>query len=212
MFACIFLSTLLRLFLFTPDKISMAMKRITIFAAALLSLGVSSSCNNTGKSPQHETPADSAEAINKTDKTVDSLSAVFAVKVADDGMMEVALGKLALEKATDPRVKAFASMSVNDRTKINEELKSIAENRKIALPSAMSEAAKKFIDKLSKKSGKAFEKEYIAEMVDDHDRDVKDFDNAANNLESISLREWARKTLPTVMIHLDSARAIKDAQ
>lgn len=188
------------------------MKRITFFAAALLSLGVSSSCNNTGKSPQHGTPADSAEAVNKTDKTVDSLSAVFAVNVADDGMMEVALGKLALEKATDPRVKAFASMSVNDRTKINEELKSIAENRKIALPSAMSEAAKKFIDKLSKKSGKAFEKEYIAEMVDNHDRDVKDFDNAANNLESISLREWARKTLPTVMIHLDSARAIKDAQ
>ncbi|MBC9910225.1 DUF4142 domain-containing protein [Chitinophaga varians] len=189
------------------------MKKITFFAAAWLGIGMLSFCgNNTKNGPQHTTPADSAEAINKTDKTVDSLSASFAVNVMDDGMMEVALGKLALEKATDPRVKAFATMSVNDRTRINDELKAIAEKRKIALPSDISAAAKKFIDKLSRKSGKFFEKEYIAEMEDNHERDVKDFDNAANNLESISLREWARKTLPTVMTHLDSARAIKDAQ
>lgn len=189
------------------------MRKITFFAAALLGIGMLSFCgNNTRNQPSHETPADSAEAINKTDKNLDSLSASFAVNVMDDGLREVALGKLALEKATDPRVKAFATMSVSDRTRINDELKYIAEKRKIALPSEMSDAAKKFIDKLSKKNGKFFEKEYIAEMVDNHDRDVKNFDNAANNLESISLREWARKTLPTVMAHLDSARAIKNAQ
>ncbi|NML39248.1 DUF4142 domain-containing protein [Chitinophaga sp. G-6-1-13] len=189
------------------------MKKTTFFVVVLLGIGMLSSCgNNTQHNRQRETPAESAEAINKADKSIDSLSASFAVNAADDGMMEVAMGKLALEKATDPRVKAFATMSVNDRTKINEELKAIAEKRKIALPSDLSAAGMKAIDKLSQKSGKRFEKEYIAEMVDNHDLDVKDFNNAASNLESISMREWARKTLPIVMMHLDSARAIKNAQ
>lgn len=192
----------------------MAMKKTTFWAVMLPGIGLLLSCGNTGirNNARPETPADSAEAINKANKTVDSLSAAFAVNAAEDGMMEVALGKLALEKAADPRVKAFASMSVNDRAKGNERLKVIAEKWKIALPATLPAAAQDHLNKLGKKSGKRFEKEYIAEMVDNHDQDLKDFNYAADNLGNVSLREWARKALPVLMVHLDSARAIKNSQ
>nr|WP_295870216.1 DUF4142 domain-containing protein [uncultured Chitinophaga sp.] len=190
------------------------MKKVTFWAEVLTGMWLLLSCDNSNvrSNARQMTPADSAEAINNADKTVDSLSAAFAVKAADDGMMEVALGKLAMEKATDPRVKAFATMTVNDRTRGNERLKLIAEKWKIALPATLPAAAQDHLNKLSKKSGKRFEKEYIGEMVDSHDRDLKNFDYAANNLGNVSLREWARKALPVLMVHLDSARAIKNAQ
>lgn len=192
----------------------MAMKKTTFWAVMLPGIGLLFSCGNASiqNNARQETPADSAEAINKANKTVDSLSAAFAVNAADDGMMEVALGKLALEKAKDPRVKAFATMSVNDRTKGNERLKVIAEKWKIALPATLPAAAQDHLNKLGKKSGKRFEKEYIAEMVDNHDQDLKDFNYAADNLGNVGLREWARKALPVLMVHLDSARAIKNSQ
>ncbi|SKA42979.1 putative membrane protein [Chitinophaga eiseniae] len=190
------------------------MKRTTFFAVVMTGMWWLMSCGNGNirSNARQATPADSAEAINNADKTVDSLSASFAVNAADDGMMEVALGKLAMEKATDPRVKAFATMSVNDRTRGNERLKLIAEKWKIALPATLSAAAQDHLEKLGKKSGKRFEKEYIAEMVDHHDQDLKRFDDAANNLGNVSLREWARKALPVIMVHLDSARAIRNSQ
>ncbi|QJB31200.1 DUF4142 domain-containing protein [Chitinophaga oryzae] len=190
------------------------MKKTTFFAVVLPGMWLLLSCgnNNMRSNARQATPADSAEAINNAEKTVDSLSASFAVNAADDGMMEVALGKLAMEKAIDPRVKAFAAMSVNDRTRGNERLKLIAEKWKIALPSTLATASQKHLERLSKKSGKRFEKEYIGEMVDSHDQDLKDFNYAANNLGNVSLREWARKALPVLMVHLDSARAIKNAQ
>lgn len=190
------------------------MKKTTFWAVMLPGIGLLFSCGNASiqNNARQETPADSAEAINKANKTVDSLSAAFAVNAADDGMMEVALGKLALEKAKDPRVKAFATMSVNDRTKGNERLKVIAEKWKIALPATLPAAAQDHLNKLGKKSGKRFEKEYIAEMVDNHDQDLKDFNYAADNLGNVGLREWARKALPVLMVHLDSARAIKNSQ
>ncbi|MBC9933443.1 DUF4142 domain-containing protein [Chitinophaga qingshengii] len=186
------------------------MKKITFMAAALLGTWMLSSCGNNAR--HQETPVDSAKAANKTDKAVDPKSADFAVNAANGGMMEVALGKLAQEKAVDPRVKAFATMMVNDHTNANNALKVIAEKRNLTLPAELSAESKNFLDRLSKKNGKQFDKEYIREMVDDHDQDVKDFDNAANNLEDVILREWARKMLPTLMMHQDSARAIKDSQ
>src|SRR6476659_6078852 len=51
--------------------------------------------------------------------------AKFAVKVANGGMAEVQLGKMAEEKGTSKGVKDFGAMMVKDHTKANDELKSL---------------------------------------------------------------------------------------
>ncbi len=58
-------------------------------------------------------------------------------------MAEVQLGQSAEAKATDPKVKEFAAMMVADHTKANEELKSLAGIKNIALPAAVSEEMQK---------------------------------------------------------------------
>ncbi|NML39249.1 DUF4142 domain-containing protein [Chitinophaga sp. G-6-1-13] len=183
------------------------MKKITLLATAVLGAWMLSSCNNN-PNPQSEKPVDSAQDVNEIVKPVDNNSSEFAVKAANGGMMEVQMGKLAQEKAMNPRVKAFATMMVNDHSKANEELKELAGKKTIALPAELSTETKDHIDKLSKKNGKEFDKDYMNMMVDDHDKDVKEFDNAANNLQDPELKSWAGKILPTLRTHQDSAKAI----
>ncbi|WP_212004265.1 DUF4142 domain-containing protein [Chitinophaga sp. HK235] len=186
------------------------MKKSIFFVTALLGAWMLHSCGNR-HNPQHEKPEDSANAINETMRKVDDTSSAFAVDAADKNMMEIQLGKLAQEKAENPRVKAFATMMVEEHTKANDQLKTIASRKGIVLPTELSTASKNFIDRWSKKKVERFDKEYIREMVDHHNQDVKDFDNAANNLQDETLKEWARKMLPVLMVHQDSARAISES-
>jgi putative membrane protein len=57
----------------------------------------------------------------------------FVNMAARDGEAEVILGKLAAEKASSEDVKKFGQQMVDDHTKANEELKSIATSKNIDL-------------------------------------------------------------------------------
>ncbi|MFW0718409.1 DUF4142 domain-containing protein [Pedobacter sp. N23S346] len=50
------------------------------------------------------------------------------------GMKEVQLSGVANEKSTDPKIKAYAKMIIDDHTKANEELKTLAKAKNVTLP------------------------------------------------------------------------------
>jgi len=62
---------------------------------------------------------------------------------------------------------------------------------------------------LSKKEGAAFDKAYMSMMVKDHEKDVKEFEKAAETLKDTDLRTWASKTLPTLQQHLNMIKEIQ---
>lgn len=186
------------------------MKKLTFFAATLLAAWMLQACggSNTAK---HDDAVDSAQAVNKETAPVDKESSDFAIEAANGGMMEVQAGKLAQEKATSQRVKAFAAMMVRDHSKANDELKGLAQSKNIALPDSVVGDHRDHIEKMSKMSGKDFDEHYIDMMVDDHNDDVDKFEKAANNLSDPDLKAWATNTLPTLRAHQDSAKALKEA-
>lgn len=76
-------------------------------------------------------------AVNKTQAGKSQLSPAaekFVHEAATSGMMEVRLGKLGVQKAQHPQVKQFAQALVTEHTRINNELKQIAQNKGITLP------------------------------------------------------------------------------
>ncbi len=190
-----------------PKRVQM--KKLTFFAATLLAAWMLQACNGGNTNAKHEDAVDSAQAVNKETAPVDKESSDFAIEAANGGMMEVEAGKLAQEKATNQRVKDFAAMMVRDHSKANDELKGLAQSKNIALPDSVSGDAKDHIDKMSKMSGKDFDKHYIDMMVDDHDKDVDKFEKASGNLTDPDLKTWAGNTLPTLKAHQDSAKAIQ---
>jgi putative membrane protein len=132
----------------------------------------------------------------------------WAVEMANGGMTEVELSKLALDKATTQRLKDFATMMVTDHTKAGDQLKQIAATKNITLPANLSDASQKKLDALNKKTGKDFDKEYISDMLDGHKGAVDKLHKGSTDLKDADLKNFATQTLPTVLMHQDSIKAI----
>ena len=163
---------------------------------------------NQAKDTTQTSMSDSGKAATPAIK-VDESDAKFAVEAANGGMAEVVLGKLASEKATNQKVKDFGTMMVTDHSKANDELKALAHKLNITLPDSISSDESKTRDDLAKNSGADFDKAYVNNMVDDHKKDVKAFEDAAKNCKDSDLKAFANKTLPTLKMHLEAIEKIK---
>ena len=132
----------------------------------------------------------------------------FAMEAAEGGIMEVELGRIAAQKATNPDVKSFGQKMVDDHGKANDELKSIASSKNITLPdeTTVRTKHKAMIDRLEKLSGAAFDRAYMADMVRDHVKDVAAFEHQSKSGKDTELKAFASKTLPTLQEHLKLAR------
>jgi putative membrane protein len=133
------------------------------------------------------------------------------MKAAQGGMAEVALGQMAASQGTSPDVKNFGNRMVADHGKANDELKQLATNKGMSLPADTDKEHKDAADKLSKATGKDFDKQYIANMVKDHENDVKEFEKASKDAKDPDLKQWATNTLPTLQDHLKMAKAAQSA-
>jgi putative membrane protein len=132
----------------------------------------------------------------------------FVKKAAAGGLAEVKLSELANDRASDLKVKNFATQMVTDHTQANGELKPIAESNKIPVPTKLTgehEAAYKHLEKLS---GAKFDAAYIRIMVSDHDKTVSAFEQASSNLKDPALKAFVDKTLPVLRQHKEHIHEI----
>jgi putative membrane protein len=166
--------------------------------------------NNTANGEDATKVADSANDKKFDDSKIED-DAEWAVKAADGGMEEVALGKLAEKMGTNPKVKELGKMMVEDHTKANDELKALAAKKNITLPAAMSEERQKECDDLAKKTGADFDREYTKMMVDDHEDDIDKFQSEADHGKDADVKAWAAGKVPVLQHHLEMAKAARDA-
>jgi len=132
----------------------------------------------------------------------------FACEAATGGLMEVKAGELAKTKAADPAVKQFGEKMVTDHGKAGDELKAIAAQKGATLPTELDNKQQKFINRLHGLTGKDFDKAYADEMLDDHKKDLKEFQSAAEKTEDVDLRSFAAKTATVIAQHLEHAQQL----
>jgi putative membrane protein len=132
----------------------------------------------------------------------------FYKKAAEGGMSEVELGQLAQSKGHSQAVRDFGAMMVKDHSAANDKLKAVAAKKGIDLPSGSGMAEKATKAKLDVLSGDTFDKSYIKGMVSDHEEDIKEFENEAQNGQDPDAKAFAKATLPTLKVHLKKIQAI----
>lgn len=135
----------------------------------------------------------------------------FIETAAMGGMIEVELGKLAQDKASNDQVKQFGARMVKDHGKANEELMQIASAKGVQPPATLDKKHQKDVDRLQKLSGADFDRAYMSHMVDDHKKDVSDFKKQAKSGKDAQVQAFAAKTLPTLEEHLQLAKTTEDA-
>ena len=146
-----------------------------------------------------------------SNKMMKSPDAAFAMKAGQGGMAEVQLGQLAAQKGTSEQVKTFGQHMIDDHTKANDQLKSIAEKEGMTLPTSLNAKDQSLYTKLQSASGDKFDREYMNAMVKDHEEDVKEFQREANNGSDPQLKEFASQTLPTLQNHLQMAKSAQSS-
>jgi putative membrane protein len=117
----------------------------------------------------------------------------FAKKAAIAGMFEVEAAKVAKEKAASPDVKSFAEKMITDHTKANEELKDIAKQKNVDLPTEVDAEHQAKLDALAKLSGSGFDKLYAQQQAKGHDMVLAMMRSEAKNGRDPDLKAFAKK-------------------
>ena len=147
------------------------------------------------------TKTDTAKSEKPTPAPLSDKDKEFIQDAAKDGMMEVEMGKMGQKKAKNAEVKKFATRMVTDHSKANTQLQALAKKKGVSL------------DKAEHKMGTidhaTFDKDYMDQMVKDHEKDVKAFEEIAKDGSDADVKAWANKTLPTLKKHLEMAKEIQ---
>lgn len=134
----------------------------------------------------------------------------FAEGAAEDGQLEVELGRLAAEKGASDEVRQLGRRMVDDHAKANEELARLASGKGMRLPAGPDPRQRPEARKLSALSGERFDREYVRVMLREHKRGVDEFQKEAERGADADLKSFAARTLPALREHLRMIRRISD--
>ena len=143
--------------------------------------------------PNHAAATSAKDALDQEDKT-------FVKEAATGGMAEVELSKIA-QKSENADVKRFAERMIEDHTKANDQLTSTATGLGVEMPKTVDSEHERMREKLQTQHGKAFDDQYTRDMVEDHNKAVKLFQQEERSGHNTELKQFAQKTLPTLEDH-----------
>jgi len=135
----------------------------------------------------------------------------FACQAARAGLFEVKAGELARTQGMNPLVKQFGDQMTKGHSQVNAQLTALAGRKGAVLPTSLSDKEKDHLNSLGQLSGKDFDKTYAKGMVKDHEKDLKEFQRAAEKVDDPDLKAFAANTVPILQQHLDMARQMQTA-
>ncbi|MNL21694.1 hypothetical protein D3C87_1429970 [compost metagenome] len=189
------------------------MKKILLAGKVILGAGLIiiflNSCKNETK---QEDPKEVAEDANEAKfDSIDSKEddSEFLVDQAEVNLAEIEIGKLAQTKGTNPEVKKFGKMLVDDHTKAASEVSALAQAKNFTLPTSLTEDGQEEYKKLNEKSGADFDKKFADMMIDGHEKAIKKLEEASKDAKDADVRTWASNNIAGLTAHLEHAKLLK---
>ena len=134
----------------------------------------------------------------------------FFNQAARLGEKEVALSRIAAERATNPQVRAFASEMVTAHTAAKAELAALIRQKGARIDDRdraieQRELAKKW----NEKKGAGFDEDYLEAIIDAHQDTIDVLENGVDSKDG-DISAYASKLLPIVKAHLAHAEKLED--
>lgn len=190
----------------------------TCLAAAILFAACTSTSNTNANinvrnasvnSNSGSVPGNAANSLsNAAERAMTDDPKEFVGAAARGGMAEIELSKYASSKTQNAEVKKFADMMVKDHTAANDELKSLAAKKNFTLPADLGRHSDDLND-LRKTELSDLDKDYVDQMVEDHEDVVTLFQRQADQGQDADLKAWAAKTLPKLKMHLETIKSLQ---
>jgi putative membrane protein len=169
----------------------------------------------TGTAPAQMGPARTGDAQNGSGgpaMPVLSLSSHdFVQMAAQGGQFEVEAGRLAVDKSARDSVKDFARLMVQDHSKANQQLASLARQHRIVdLPEQPDARHQQQLQQLSQLPATQFDGPYLQGQLQAHQDTIRLFETAsrATGQDMQDFKDYASQTLPTLRDHLQRVQAL----
>jgi putative membrane protein len=158
---------------------------------------------------QNKQGAAAVSAISVTPDKLSSIDQALMVEVAKGGMMQLELGKVAAQKASNPEVRQLAQAEVEEQTGLSAKLKEIAAAKGVTLPATPNEQTTAMVTKLQGMSGMEFDRMYVQEGgVKNHELLDKTLSKVESNAKDTSLKGLANAAHPLVKTHLKVSQQV----
>jgi putative membrane protein len=129
----------------------------------------------------------------------------FVMDSGEGSLAEIQMAKLALKNSQNSDVRKFAEKMIHDHTMLIAEMKPFAQQMGVPPPtvSHLERAEKDEYERLEKKHGEEFDKDYIPTMVDDHHKDLADFQKEYDTTSNQKLKETVGKGEQVIKQHAE---------
>jgi putative membrane protein len=134
---------------------------------------------------------------------------LFAREIAIGGRAEVEDSRLAMDKISASAPRKFAERMVQDHSKANDQLASLAKADDIALPDSLDPETRAMNQRLRDLSGTAFEQAYVDGQIADHQKTAQLLEWEIDSGKNPQLKQFAVENLPAVFQHLQMAQDLK---
>ena len=133
---------------------------------------------------------------------------IFISQAASSNLIEITLGQLAADSATDPSIKDFGALMVSDHTTQQQQLQALASQIGIGIVTTIDQSHQMLLDSLETLKGSSFDSVYIFSQVRDHDNTITLFKHESGNGFHKEVKAYAYQTLPEINEHFISARTL----
>ena len=132
----------------------------------------------------------------------------FVMKASVGNTLEIEESKLALDRATDPRIKSYAQQMISDHTEAEQKLQGAAGHEKLKTELMLDKVHQAMLDNLKTFNGADFDKIYVADQIAAHVETMALLSDYKTNGKEAALKGWTDKTLPAVEEHLHAIQAM----
>ncbi|MBW3585477.1 MAG: DUF4142 domain-containing protein, partial [Cyanobacteria bacterium 0813] len=160
---------------------------------------------NSPTTPSNNTPGRSPNSPAGGQTSPNSLSSkdrTFVMQAGQLSMMEVELGKLAVQRGSSAGVKKYGQEMVEEHTQANKELMQLVMKKQVELPTEMSTQNTALMKRLSGLSGTSFDTAYKQAMIESHTQAIALFQAQSQQGQDPELKAWATQKLPNLQAHL----------
>lgn len=165
----------------------MTMGAVVLCCAGMVGVAGAQSCNMPGMSGDMTGDKGVVMMASKSDYT------------------EITFSQLALQKASDPKVKSYAQKMITDHQQLEQEMQPVASKLGVTPVTSLDDKHQQLYDQLNQMSGTDFDKAYMQDMDQDHHMALNSLKTAEPTIQDKQLKPIAKKAVKVVAMHTEMA-------
>jgi putative membrane protein len=133
----------------------------------------------------------------------------FMMRATEGHLAEIDMANIALQRSGNNDVRDYANMIQSDHKRALDDLTDLMKDRNVSQPGSVPADVKKDIDVMNGLSGPEMDREFINQMVAEHEKEIGMYQDRAAIVQDMDVKKYAEDFLPKLELHLEKAQRLQ---